>query len=167
MMDSEADNYQLLDGLAALNQRFVIRLCHDRILRENTRTTLTEKLSGLSSVCEERFNYQRELRLIKIAKETHHEKKRLARLSFTATSIEIGVPDRVKATAKSLRFNVVHVEELNHSTTEEKVEWRLLTTEPIETRGTNFRNCGISRALGDRGILQKSKKPDASTKSSS
>ncbi len=133
VMDSEADNYQLLDGLAALNQRFVIRLCHDRILRENTRTTLTEKLSGLSSVCEREVQLSARTKTDKNSKRNPPRKKRLARLSFTATSIEIGVPDRVKATAKSLRFNVVHVEELNPPTTEEKVEWRLLTTEPIET----------------------------------
>ena len=136
IMDSEGDSYQLFDHLASRNERFVIRLCHDRVLKQSG-MTLTEALSGLSIVCERDVELSARTKQ-KInpteRKRNPARKTRKAKLSFTASSVEINVPDRVKAKEKHLRLNVVRVEEVNAPNEEEKVEWRLITTEPIDTQ---------------------------------
>ena len=135
VMDSEGDNYQLFDHLVSNDERFVIRLCHNRVLKKSE-MTLSEALSGLSIVCERDVELSaRTNKKINPAERKRNpvRKTRRAKLSFTASSIEINVPDRVKAKEKSLRLNVVRVEEINSPNEEEKVEWRLITTEPIDT----------------------------------
>lgn len=135
VMDSEGDNYQLLDHLVSNNERFVIRLCHDRVLKQSE-MKLSEALSGLSIICEREVELSaRNKGKINPAERKRNpvRKTRTAKLCFTALCIDINVPDRVKAKNKSIRLNIIRVEEINPPNEQEKIEWRLITTELIDT----------------------------------
>lgn len=135
VMDSEGDNYALFEALCARQeQAFVIRLCHNRTLKQKPRTTISDVLSGLTMTCEREVTLSR--RPKKKANNSSRysaREKRVARLFFKASQVEITCPHQVKPKhAKSLTLNIVHVEEIDTPDGEEKVEWRLLTTKPID-----------------------------------
>ncbi len=137
VMDREADIYGLLDELCFNNQRFVIRLCYDRALKDLPGTKVSDALQDLKVVCEREVVLSRRAknRCNKKENKTHPPReRRTARLAFSATTVEIKRPHHHNVThTKALRLNVIHVEELDPPNAEQKVEWKLITTEPIQT----------------------------------
>jgi hypothetical protein len=134
VMDREADIYGLLDTLCSNEDRFVIRLCHDRVLNDLPGARITDALATASTI------YEKEVKLSRRTKKGSRNSRypqregRVAKLSFSACSVE------VKRTSHSpmdqspaLKLNVVHVKEVDPPESEERVEWRLVTSEPIDT----------------------------------
>lgn len=141
LMDREGDSYELFAFLLENEQRFVIRLSHDR-RRESGRAapTMPKLFETLSSAS---FFFDREVVLSARNKQKGGFKirqfppraSRLARLEVRATSQEIfignGAPTHLPP---SLRLNFVEVRESNPPSGEEPIVWRLVTTEPIDTK---------------------------------
>jgi hypothetical protein len=138
VMDSEADAYELLDGLIDSGQRFVIRLKHDRKIRDDDdeQIRLSEKLLQLEG------RFVREVQL-SARSAPHHEKRgrkrnaartaRLSTLKFSATSATFIAPKNAGPNRPDLMVNIVCVDEINAPTGTEPVSWILVTTEPITT----------------------------------
>lgn len=141
LMDREGDSYELFAFLLDSEQRFVIRLSHDR-RREGGRAAPTipklfEELSGSS------FFFDREVILSARNKRKKGQKKqgfpnrarRFASLEVRATGQEIFVSNGASShLPRSLKLNFVEVRETNPPIDEEPIVWRLVTTEPIETK---------------------------------
>ena len=141
VMDREADQYQLLARLIKNSHRFVVRVCYDRaITREHSmpgRPTIKHAIEPLAG----RFTRQVLLTAKDpkpLAKRRGHKKRtREATLQFDAVSVEILLPETaIDTTANlptSLSVNIVHVIETDVPDGYSPVEWKLVTTEPIET----------------------------------
>lgn len=138
VMDSEADAYDLWSALLDGNQRFVIRLHHDRRVGDGSGDRI--KLSDALPVLQARL--VREVR-ISSRKAPHHEARgrkrnaerscRIATLEITATQITLYRPTTSRAKPAELQLNVVHVREIDVPAEFEPVDWKLVTTEPICT----------------------------------
>ena len=137
IMDREADIYELLDELTSNDQRFVIRLCHDRALRKGQqKTRISEALKNLPVICDKEIfvSFRGKSNRKKRKRGTHPPREyRSAKLGYSAITIEINRPFETQPKySKSIRLNVIQVEEINPPSKEDKIQWRLLTTEPIE-----------------------------------
>ena len=136
VMDSEADAYELIAGLIDNNQRFVIRLKHDRKIRDDDgeHIRLSEKLLQLEG------RFSREVKL-SARSAPHHQKRgrkrngdrisRLAMLEFSATDADFIAPKSVGQNRPDLHVNIVQVSEIDAPAGTEPVSWVLVTTEPI------------------------------------
>jgi Transposase DNA-binding/Transposase DDE domain len=139
--DREGDSFSLLDSLVATSQRFIIRVRANR--RGNEVGVESLKWSTVKQVAEGCHGLvEREVPLSRRAKKsapgmnrTHPpRKKRLARLRFAATRIQIPRPRYSRdSVAEVLELGLVHVIESNPPPDEPAVEWLLYTTEPIDT----------------------------------
>lgn len=130
VMDREADSFELFERLIAGNHRFVIRLTHDRKLQGDCK--LLDALAGASVVA---------TREVKLSARVGHSapstrkihpprEQRMAKLAVSAIAVTLLNP--LNKAAK-LELNTVRVVEIDPPTECEPIEWRLATTEPIET----------------------------------
>ncbi len=138
VMDREADGYELLAALCASNRRFIIRLQIDRRadtavgrgcisdVMKRRRTLLTREVT-LSARKPGRDDPPSR------ARKYPYRSTRSAVLAVTAASVTILRPRRGPHTPEALRLNVVRVHEKNAGRGIAPVEWRLVTTEPIDT----------------------------------
>ena len=138
LMDREGDSYELFAFLLEHEQRFVIRLSHDR-RREGGRAApampkLFEALSGAP------YFFEREVMLAErkrkgkdgSKRELSERPKRLAKLEVRASTEKIFADCGASAhLPPSLRLNFVEVREPDPPAGEEPVIWRLVTTEPV------------------------------------
>jgi hypothetical protein len=139
VMDREADAYELLAALSASNRRFIIRLQIDRRadtamgrgcisdVMKRRRTLLTREvtLSARKPIRDDPPSR---------ARKYPYRRTRSAVLAVTAASVTILRPRRGGPhTPAALRLNVVRVHEKNAGRGIDPVEWRLVTTEPIDT----------------------------------
>lgn len=136
--DREGDNYALLAGAFDLKQRYVIRVrVGDRRARlkdgaDGTLKSLAQSSEGMLS--REVPLASRKAPSQPRAKKTHPPRaSRMAKLTFSATEVEIGKPRYVDGLPKTLTLNMVHVLERNPPEGEKSVEWLLFTTESIAT----------------------------------
>jgi transposase-like protein/DDE family transposase len=140
VMDREGDQFELLSMLVDHDQRFVVRLAHDRRLKAGRGRTgepmLFESLSGCP------LFFAREVALAARAKPTGSNKinvfpqrrSRTARLEVRAGEREIFSSHKSPAHVPiSLRLRLVEVRETNPPCGEAPIVWRLITTEPIAT----------------------------------
>jgi hypothetical protein len=139
VMDREADSYELLADLLEHEQRFVVRVCHDRLLGKddpNGDTHLYTAMSGTGLLLE------REVQLSRRAKPkgTRAERinparaGRVAALRVRAGTFEIARnPELPLHLPDVLRLNFVEVLEENPPQGQAPVLWRLVTREPIAT----------------------------------
>jgi hypothetical protein len=130
VMDREADWFELLEHLVANEQRFVVRMAHDRRVEEGG-PRVSDTLAGASVMAE------REVQLSERAeggwannRARHPSRKpRLALLEISASrSSVIG-----STSGRRLQLNFVHVLERDPPEGNVPVHWTLTTTEPIET----------------------------------
>lgn len=139
VMDREADAYELLSALSAGNHRFVIRLQFDRAVQttlgrrrisdaaKRSKTLLTREVELSARPPRPRDPPTRN-------KKHPYRRTRTAKLAVSACSVTICQPDHVGARAPgTLRLNVVCVREKGAGRGIAPVEWRLVTTEPVET----------------------------------
>lgn len=139
VMDREADAYELLAALCAGGHRFVVRLQFDRAIDATVgrgrisdalrgkRTLLTREVALSARSPKPRDPPSR-------AKKHPPRSARMATLSVSAASITIRRPSHLRGVVpETLRLNVVRVHEKSAGRGIEPVEWRLVTTEPVET----------------------------------
>jgi hypothetical protein len=139
VMDREADAYELLAAMAGENHRFIVRLQFDRAVDTTVgrgrisdvirgrRTLLTREVTLSARVPRPGDPPNR-------AKKHPSRKMRAATLRVSALSVTIRRPSHLDSRVPaSLRVNVVRVQETTAPQGVEPVEWRLITTEPVET----------------------------------
>jgi hypothetical protein len=136
VMDSEADAFWLFRRLVESGTRFVIRLTHDRaVLEDGERMLLSESVRGIEG------RLTREVALSARAaphraeagrKRNLTRSTRSAMLVFSACSLTLAAPKN-EPKVKTLKLNVVHVREVDAPPGVEPVDWKLITTESIET----------------------------------
>ena len=141
VMDREGDNFELFAALAENQERFVIRLGHDRRLkrgrgRDGT-PMLYEELSGGPA------------RLTRAAKIERRERDpgnnkrgvfperaaRTAQLEIRAREMDVYRSHARQDLPDCLTLNFVEAREIDAPAGTEPVLWRLITTEPIDTDG--------------------------------
>ena len=135
VMDREADSYPILSCLHDAARSYVIRSFQDRVLVGADQQRLRD--AAKSAKC----SFQREVplshrRAIPGGPGKRHPARqgRIARLSFSATTIEIPRTATAKAGgASSIRLNVVYVVERRPPRGEPPVEWFLLTDLPVDS----------------------------------
>lgn len=139
VMDREADAYELLAELSAENHRFIVRLNFDRAVdttigrgrisdvMKRSRTLLTRDVN-LSARTPRKDDAPSR------GKKHPYRRTRAAKLSISAASVTIRRPAHVRGNvSNTLCVNVVRVHEKNVGRGIEPVEWRLVTTEPIDS----------------------------------
>ena len=144
VMDREGDDYSIFAGLA--DDRFVIRICHDRkiVWPENLQTTEPDRLMAAlrqaDAVCERTVKLSpRKRHANRMQRKIHPQRReRNAVLQMSAlqvTLVRSGWLDLQGRTdlPKELDVNLVRVWEEEPPDGEEPVEWLLVTTEPIDT----------------------------------
>ena len=139
VMDRGADSYELFAALVQHQDRFVVRLTHDRrVVREDGAPGRLADAGPPSAVTCERHVHlapRRDGKRTLSARTVHPAREgRLATLRVTAHRVQITRPTHVRATEPaSLPVHVVSVSEVQAPTGADPVDWRLLTTEPIDT----------------------------------
>jgi hypothetical protein len=140
LMDREGDSYELFSFLLEHEQRFVIRLSHDRRLEQGRAAAKEQKL--FESLSNSPYFFDREVVLSErnTKKSPRNIKvfppraRRLAHLEVRAATKEIFIGNGAPAhLPPSLKLNFIEVRETETNGTEEPVLWRLVSTEPIET----------------------------------
>ncbi|MBA2650715.1 MAG: IS4 family transposase [Tatlockia sp.] len=122
--DREADIYEYIQYKLAHNQRFVVRASYDRKLKDSADNLFAQVSNG-----ETRGTYT-----IEVAQKAQR-KKRLVELEIKAKAVTFTPPRRRKDAPTKLHpitLNVVIAREKNPST-DQILEWILLTTESIST----------------------------------
>jgi hypothetical protein len=142
LMDSEADNYELLWQLHDGGCRFVVRSGYERRLSEaggvaNTGEKLREFLARVEVCAEREVKISRRKKPVAHCCEERRRAPRPARIASLLISAETVVLRRPTSLAstgeRSLPVNVVCVREKDPPADVTPIEWVLLTTEPIDT----------------------------------
>jgi hypothetical protein len=134
VMDREADSFELLSALIAHHQRFIIR-----VRAENRRTAdagyVGDAMQGLDAFAEREVALS--ARKAKYTKGTSKSSprparnQRMAKLQVRARSVHLKAPDR--SNEAPVTINMVHVMEVDAPDGQEPVDWKLFTTDPIDT----------------------------------
>lgn len=130
VMDREADSFELFERLNSGEHRFVIRLTHDRKLEGDDR--LFEVLSCACIVAVREVTLSARVgHSAPSTRKIHPPREaRVAKLAVSAMPVVLRDPLKKGA---NLSLNVVQVTELDAPAGCEPVEWRLVTTEPIDS----------------------------------
>jgi IS4 transposase len=140
LMDREGDSYELFAALVEHGDRFVVRLNHDRLVAPDTATTAPRTLNGVlprTVLCERTVSLsmrRRGRRSPPSLKKHPPRDGRVATLHFAACGVVIKRPRGYGHTPPAtLAVHVVSVWEVGAPPGTTPVEWRLITTEPIDT----------------------------------
>lgn len=131
--DREADFYEYFSALHEKRYRHITRVSRDRLVEEGTH--LYEKLQTCQVVLNREVPLSRRGKnpLPSSAKVHPARKHRVAALSVRATQVALQRPHHSETQLTSaIVLNVVHVFEENPPPGEPAVDWKLLTTEPID-----------------------------------
>jgi len=134
VMDSEADDYDLMSKLVEARHRWVIRLCHDRTLRIAGKAAKTKEVVAQREVlCERTVHLSRRERQPGGAQRRRAavREERVATLAISAAAITFRRPRPCVDGTDTLAVNIVSVREVEPPADVEPVEWLLITTEPI------------------------------------
>jgi len=138
VMDREADAYELFAALCGGKHRFIVRLNFDRavdttlgrgrisdVLR-GRRALLTREVELSARVPGRRDPPSR-------GKKHPYRRTRTATLRLSASCVTIRRPSQVsRDLPATLRLNIVRVREINVGAGIDPVEWRLVTSEPVD-----------------------------------
>jgi hypothetical protein len=139
VMDREGDNYELLAHLIQHADRFVVRLNYDRqLIAERTDAPATLNAAMPREIlCECPVTVsarQVGARPRPLVKRRPARPTRVATVRFAASAVTLKRPrDHRHPLAASLAVNVVYASEADPPAGEAPLEWRLVTTEPIDT----------------------------------
>lgn len=139
LMDREADAFPLLASMVNDDVRFVVRCARDRVARASQDDDSTTKVRALVAQAEDAFSIEvpivaRAAKRAPRANETSGARsKRVARVGFRATKMELRRPSYVTDGPRWLPVHVVEVYEVDPPCGAEPIEWLLVTTEPIDT----------------------------------
>lgn len=153
VMDREADSYEILAALVAQEERFIIRLAYDRrIAPTGAATHVSQALAQASVIC------QREVPLAArgaahpgrtlYARQRHPARTaRMATLQIATQRVQLRRSNYPHPHAPALLpVHIVWVQEINAPAGAEPIEWRLVTTEPIDTADDGLRIVDAYRA---------------------
>ncbi len=136
VMDREADSYALWAAMVEAGRSFVIRNRVDRPLSESEEKKISEAVAKASVVVERmvELSPRKQAKIVFNRERRPARARRVARLALSATQIQVRRPANVdKGLAPTLNLNVVRVCELETHGENQRVEWTLVTTEPIES----------------------------------
>jgi hypothetical protein len=138
VMDREADAYELLTGLVEKKRRFVIRAQFDRMVAGDDGARIGDVLEQASVVLEREVQLSARVKRKgdppSKARKHPPRKMRLARLLLSAAVITLRRPRQAAPSLPdTLTVNVVRVQEADPPVGADPVEWRLLTSEAIDT----------------------------------
>ncbi len=139
VMDREADAYELLAGLMEKKRRFVIRAQFDRVVAgDDDGARIGDVLEQASAMLEREVQLSARVKRKgdppSKARKHPPRKMRLARLLVSAAVITLRRPvQAAKSLPDTLTVHVVRVHEVDPPAGTEPVEWRLLTSEAIDT----------------------------------
>jgi len=148
VMDSEADNYELLSRMLDTSQRFVFRMRHDRLLCSEGAERVSEALDAAPCVATREVALERRVAsALPRQRKTHPARtSRLAKLGFAATRAQLQRPSHLKEVPSSLDVNLIRVWEIDAPVDVTPVEWTLVTTDPVGTEGEILRAVDAYRA---------------------
>ena len=135
VMDSEADDYDLMSKLVEARRRWVIRLCHDRTLSlAGQRAKTKEVVAQREVLCKRTVHLSRRERQPggSQRKRAASREQRVATLAISAAPVTFQRSRNCRDGAETLPVNIVSVREIDPPTDQEAVEWLLITTEPID-----------------------------------
>lgn len=138
VMDSEADDYDVLHALVDQGSRFIIRASGNRRLQseDNGPAKLKEFVSSCPAVCTRSaaLSKRHKTRFRANTKQRLPRESRQARLSIGAGAVALRAPPYYdKHVPLCLPLHIVWVREIDAPDEVEPVEWTLMTTEPIDT----------------------------------
>jgi len=141
VMDREGDSYELMVLMAELDEQFVVRVRVNRRSREANGlepdwSTVRELAAHTQGIVERLVPLSaRKAQPTQRMQGAHPPRNmRIARLQFSATSVEIARPRYLRdPLPKTFTVNVVRVLEVDPPAGEQPVEWLLYTRLPIET----------------------------------
>lgn len=136
VMDREADDYELFACMKREHIRFVARANFDRLaLCDRIRMT-SQLLLEIPAQANRtlHLNARKATKKTKLGKAHPPREARWAQVELGATKVRVKRPkDASRALPQELELNLVFVREPNPPQGVEPVEWRLWTTEPIDT----------------------------------
>lgn len=133
LMDSEGDDYALLALLLGKSCRFVIR-GGNRALADGGR--LEAALLTVEAVACRQVSVGARSKAACHGRKTKHQPRapREAKLQISARRVALRRPDHVgKNVSKALELNVVHVREIEAPEGVEPIDWKLYSSEPIDS----------------------------------
>jgi hypothetical protein len=135
VMDREADIYELLCALVENGRRFIIRSGQERLLDEGLLSTAVES-TPLRFSREVKLSARRPARQPESRRRNPARRGRLAQLAVSTTRVTLHKPKAAfdPELPVSITVNVVRVWELDPVPGEPPVEWRLFTSEPVDTQ---------------------------------
>lgn len=150
VMDREGDSYRLLDALLSRSSHFVIRASSDRNVDglDGVRSALRDAMSKAPVRCtrEVPLAGRGELRTERGQKRRSARTARVAHLEIAACPVVLHRPKYLSDGHPEIRINAVRVSEVDPPVGEQRVDWILFTTEPIETTAQIERIVDIYRA---------------------
>lgn len=138
VMDREGDNYELLTDLIQHGDRFVVRLNYDRRLITEGATDAPATVNAMphNVLCERAVSVsarQVGTRPRPLVRRRPARGNRVARIRIAASTVSLKRPrDHRHPIPPSLAVNVVYAWEIDPPVGEPPIEWRLVTTEPID-----------------------------------
>lgn len=138
VMDRGGDSYELFAALIAHRERFVIRLHHDRrVVTSQGARRLQDPPRRRKVLCERQIylgSRHTGRRPQQSLKKHPPREARMVTLRMRARRVTLQRPDSHQATTvKALNVNVIDVWEAVPPPNDVAVEWRLVTTEPVDT----------------------------------
>jgi len=139
VMDRGADSYELFAALMAQGDRFVVRLTHDRrVVTDDGPAMLHDATARTAVLCEQQVTIAPRRsgnRPLQARKKHPAREGRVATLQYAVQRLALQRPQgrQYAALPVTLAVQVVTVTEVAPPPGEEPVEWRLITTDPVET----------------------------------
>lgn len=152
--DREGDSYEFLSQLVAEEYRFAFRVSRDRMVEHVDEMgdlvigKLRQVVGAQEALCQREVNLSR--RVASSAPRSAHShgtrKGRVATLAFAAQTVTLRRPERRTDLPETTQLNVVYVREIDPPEGEERVEWLIATSEPIDGVDQILRVVDIYRA---------------------
>jgi hypothetical protein len=136
VMDREGDSYALMAELVRAGARFVVRMASAKRKLDGDADTVGERLVRASVIAEREvpIGARGRSKFPSYRKHFPERHARMARLEVTAARVTIIRPvSSSNSPTKTLELNAVRVFEPAPPVGEAPVEWRLWTTDPVET----------------------------------
>jgi len=149
--DREADDYFWFGELISRGGRCVVRTSVERRTGKRTRDAATQTYLSDEINTADPVVATREVRFQARTKSGGRRRrdpraKRTTTLEVRSTSVVLTRPDKTSSRRKKIPMNLVWVHEPNPPEGEEPIDWKLLTTEPIDTADEVLRVVDAYRA---------------------